>query len=110
MRKGGRQMSGALRLTVARAYRRGSEILVHDSGPTLDLSDALLIATEIRRLVEKHGAEIDSSNIGLVVRVEHRDFADAVGRPAPRRAIALDSAPSIATDNPTPTRRTSTRF
>jgi hypothetical protein len=104
-------MSGALRLTVVRSYRHGSEVLVHDSGPTLDLSDAPLIAAEIRRLLEKHGAEIVSSDIGLVVRVEHRQFADVVRRPAPKRAIALpDPAPSLATDNPAPARRTSTRF
>lgn len=70
-----------IRLSCYARYRSGAEVLIRDSGPVFELSDAQRIVTEIRTLIAEHGAALLNGETELIVRCAVRQFEAEGDRP-----------------------------
>lgn len=74
-----------LRLTIAAAYRSGSEVLLEDLSPLASIADAEHACNEIAGHLSTHADLIFEGGAELVVRIAARSFAPHDAQ-APRRA------------------------
>ena len=74
-----------LRLTIAAAYRSGSEVLLEDLSPLTSIADAECACNEIAGHLGTHADLIFEGNVELVVRVASRSFTPMVDDSAKRR-------------------------
>ena len=79
-----------IRLAVFLRYRSGAEVLLQDSGPLLDVADALRLVTQIQTAIAEHGHLILGGDTELIVRIATRSFkadGDPVRKPPALPAV-----------------------